>query len=56
MAAGNDCPKVNLQYENEAGMLELFALVQDVLSKTVDEAEVSENASDMRKTAFQVGL
>ncbi|XP_041377257.1 uncharacterized protein LOC121389673 [Gigantopelta aegis] len=53
MATGNDCPKVNLQYENEAGLLELFALVQDVLSKTTEDSATSETASEMRKIALQ---
>ncbi|XP_025083170.1 uncharacterized protein LOC112557488 isoform X2 [Pomacea canaliculata] len=52
IAVGQDCPKVNLQYENRAGLLDVLALVKKALPAENDgHAEVT--PLGQRQIAFQ---
>ncbi|XP_048241150.1 uncharacterized protein LOC124116403 [Haliotis rufescens] len=51
IAVGHECPKVNLQYENEAGLLDVLSMVQDLIPK--DEEDQAQTSDTQRQTSFQ---
>lgn len=55
MAVGQKCPKVNMQFENEAGYLQLLKLVQESISTNSKSKDDSETLENQRNIALQVG-
>lgn len=55
IAVGQDCPKVNLQYENRAGLLDVLALVKKALPAEND-GHADLTPLGQRQIAFQVGV
>ena len=55
---GHKCKKINFQFDNEAGYLELLKLVQENMNaaKTGGSGDGINNEEKLRSVAFQVKL
>ncbi|KAK3609671.1 hypothetical protein CHS0354_035956 [Potamilus streckersoni] len=54
LAVGHHCPKVNFQFQNDTGHLELLKLVQERLPNRNDSSNKGNQSADtQRQTAFQ---
>ena len=55
---GHKCKKINFQFDNEAGYLELLKLVQENMNaaKTGGSGDGITNEEKLRSVAFQVKL
>lgn len=57
MAVGQDSPKVNLQYENRGGLLDILSLVRNILDKQpADPRSLSSSSDQQTSVVFQVIL
>jgi hypothetical protein len=54
MAVGHNCPKVNLQFDNEAGYLQILKLVQETMANNKEENDDSQDLDKQRNIALQV--
>ena len=54
MSVGQNCPKVNMQFENEAGNLQILKLVQETISAKKDENKDGQDIDTQRNIALQV--
>ncbi|XP_046564246.1 LOW QUALITY PROTEIN: uncharacterized protein LOC124273077 [Haliotis rubra] len=52
IAVGHECPKVNLQYDNEAGLLDVLSRVQELIPREEEDTE-NQTSDTQRQTAFQ---
>ncbi|KAL4233400.1 hypothetical protein ACF0H5_008081 [Mactra antiquata] len=53
MAVGHKCPKVNMQFENQSGYLQILNLIQERLSQTGSNKQTSQDLEKQRNSAFQ---
>ena len=53
---GHACPKLNFQFPNEAGNLELLKLVQEKLPEMGNNQLNKANQENQRNIAFQVNI
>ena len=56
LVVGHACPKLNFQFRNEAGLLELLKLVQKNLPEVDSNQQDSGSQDDQRNVAFQVNI
>ena len=54
LVVGHACPKLNFQFRNEAGLLELLKLVQKNLPEVENSQQDSGSQDNQRNVAFHV--
>ena len=56
LVVGHSCPKINLQFANETGYLEVLKLVQEKLPEMGTSQSASATEDNQRNVAFQVNI
>ena len=56
LVVGHNCPKINLQFANETGYLEILKMVQEKLPDMGTSQNNKASEDNQRNVAFQVSI